>query len=656
MSISNRQGPDDADLQQQWNTGDGNGRVFVIMNDVPLSSGNDPPQKQHLMYCNTPFNFPPSFFPQPYGYQQASSSNQTFQQPTFVRVSPPPQHQQLAPELMNAQSTNAFTPSVPMEHNHNQQRSEVPTIRTGSGPVPVPQRNQPQPVLMTNTATASTPISATTKRGRNDISDSSENNARARPRHYQTSRVFTSNNAPRIRTQRTSPNGLDPAYAHMPHPYQQEQSAQDSSTGIVRTNQQPEQHQPSLAAWRFATSRYPFAPFSVMFPQVVREKSVMEDLIKHARTSFQFELKTIAYRRAHAENNEYRLLIFVENSESFVFLFDRSNWPTSLVGCKFGVKSPSIPPQLSLVIPSVSLHVEWEEFVQEIKEKHTDIVNVIRLKNKAQQPVKAVKLEFKSVESRKEILDAGEISALYMKYRITEYFSQAKVLFCSNCQRLGHFRKNCPQQEEATCKVCGEKSSDLKEHQCSGVAKCVHCGGPHNSNDSNCRIVKDYRAALTRNLAGRTIPINANNRAAQSAQTDFPQLKPVQGQAPYSTAAAHRPSTNLDDPLSFKLDNILVQVGNEAKSTRTMIDELNEKLSRREEEMKQTVEILEKKVESMGIRYDNFLMQMLLVLSNVCKAVFNPTKAQTSEWSEVWQEQIKSLSDLLATSATPGQC
>jgi hypothetical protein len=43
---------------------------------------------------------------------------------------------------------------------------------------------------------------------------------------------------------------------------------------------------------------------------------------------------------------------------------------------------------------------------------------------------------------------------------------------------------------------------DIKEHKmiCSGVVKCVHCGGAHKSNDTKCPIVKDYRAALTKSL------------------------------------------------------------------------------------------------------------------------------------------------------------
>jgi hypothetical protein len=162
--------------------------------------------------------------------------------------------------------------------------------------------------------------------------------------------------------------------------------------------------------------------FSVLtvYSNEVRDKIVVDDLIKHALENYNFELKTVAYRRGHDENNVSRILIFVENSESFVFLHDRSNWPTTLAGHPFTTRSPSIPPQLALVLSSVSLQIDCEDFVQELKDKYPDLANIIRLKNKAQQPVRAVKLEFLSSKLRNEILDAGKISIMHMKLKVVE--------------------------------------------------------------------------------------------------------------------------------------------------------------------------------------------------------------------------------------------
>ncbi len=124
-----------------------------------------------------------------------------------------------------------------------------------------------------------------------------------------------------------------------------------------------QQQQLSVAACPIVKSRYAFSPFSVIFSQEVREKTVVDVRIKCVLNNFNFQLKTVAHRCAHTENNENHIMIFVEISESFLFLDDRSNWPTKLAGCNFKTKIPSILPQPSRVLPSVSLLTDWNEFV-----------------------------------------------------------------------------------------------------------------------------------------------------------------------------------------------------------------------------------------------------------------------------------------------------
>jgi hypothetical protein len=117
--------------------------------------------------------------------------------------------------------------------------------------------------------------------------------------------------------------------------------------------------------------------------------------------------------------------------------------------CEFTTKSLSITPQLALVLPYISLQIDWKNFVQELRDKYSDIKDIIRLKNKAQQPVRAVKREFLSSKLRNELIEEGMISIMHMKLKVVEYYSQANVLICSNCCRIGHFRKNCPQKGES---------------------------------------------------------------------------------------------------------------------------------------------------------------------------------------------------------------
>jgi hypothetical protein len=76
------------------------------------------------------------------------------------------------------------------------------------------------------------------------------------------------------------------------------------------------------------------------------------------------------------------------------------------------------------------------------------------------------------------------------------------------------------QQDQVTCKICGEKCSDIKDHACSGVLKCIHCGEAHRSNHSKCRIVKDYRAALTRTLLAKS-PFQQMDIVSDASQHHF---------------------------------------------------------------------------------------------------------------------------------------
>ena len=113
--------------------------------------------------------------------------------------------------------------------------------------------------------------------------------------------------------------------------------------------------------------------------------------------------------------------------------------------------------------------------------------------------MRAVKLEFSSPKARDSVFQDGAVSVMHMKFKVVEYYALANVLICSNCHGIGHFRNNCTQNGEATCKECGDKCADLKAHNCSGVSKCVHCAGEHNANDTKSLVLKDCRASHSSN-------------------------------------------------------------------------------------------------------------------------------------------------------------
>ncbi|CAF1653047.1 unnamed protein product, partial [Didymodactylos carnosus] len=229
--------------------------------------------------------------------------------------------------------------------------------------------------------------------------------------------------------------------------------------------------------------------------------------------------------------------------------------------------------------------------------KHVGVENVIRLKNKAHQEVRAVKLEFNSAKAREELLGKGEVLIAYMKFKVVEYFAQANVLICSNCYGVGHFRKNCPQQNFATCKVCSEKCTNLNNHQCSDVVKCANCGEGHPANTGSCRIIKNYRAALTKNLLSNPItapPLVGTlniQRPPPATELNFPALASAQ-----RTTLAGLGSFQVENILSKKMDEMMERIETEAQKTRASFEELKDEIYRKYEQTKQKVELLENKI------------------------------------------------------------
>ena len=483
--------------------------------------------------------------------------------------------------------------------------------------------------VMINPTDSSTPIITSTKRGRNDTSGISESHIQVGDQQPQATQILHASNAPTKRLR-----------------------------GMNQQTTQPLKNppEPSAAACRFATTRFPFSPFVVIYTQAVRDNIVIDDLTKHAREVFNFELKLAAYRRGRVENNEHRILIFVENSESFAFLYNQENWPKSLAGYQYTTKRPSIPPQLALVIPAVSLLVDWDDFTQELKNKYPDLVNVVRLKNQLQQPIRAVKLEFMSVKARHDILEANEITALHLKYKVVEFYAQANVLICSNCYGIGHFRKSCPQKDEATCKTCGERSTNLKDHNCSGVTKCIHCSGAHVSNDPKCRIIQQYRANLTRNLLLNVIPAKHQSVEPGPLLNHYQSLptKTSRGLS-YANVVKMIPSnanTNSNDTITHKLDSILAKVEEESNVTRQSLIEFKQEIRNRYDELKQQVEVLNQNAKVMERKLEELSMRTLTIIQNICTTLHDPVGAQGQRWKSYWQKQIKTLEqELLLISA-----
>ncbi|CAF4543959.1 unnamed protein product [Didymodactylos carnosus] len=203
---------------------------------------------------------------------------------------------------------------------------------------------------------------------------------------------------------------------------------------------------------------------------------------------------------------------------------------------------------------SVGLSIDIIQFTCDLKSTYSDISKVIRLKNQKQNDTKLVKLEFIKPNQRDEILSRGKIMVDSLTYVVEEYLAPARVLICSKCCGIGHFRKQCQQNDE-TCKVCGLSCVDLASHQCSQQLKCIHCGGNHSSNELKCPVVKEFRAQLTKRL----LSIPSTDSHFRPQLSDFPVLNSAQ----YPTIVNNKNwynRNNNDEQTLTKLNDIIVSI------------------------------------------------------------------------------------------------
>lgn len=323
---------------------------------------------------------------------------------------------------------------------------------------------------------------------------------------------------------------------------------------------QQQQHLITSASTRYALTRFPFPPHIVRFNvKNISVSKFKEDIINHFKSSYDIHIEVANCRISSLKcsSNEIDVLLFVKDANSFTSLLDQNQWPQLIAGEKYQFQSvPSIPPQLSLIIKNVDIKLNFADFSNEIKNLYPDVKNVIRMKNKFGNVIKLVKLEFSCPKTRGALLMNKKIFINYICYDIDEYIAPVNVLICSKCCAIGHFRRQCPEQNE-TCKSCGEIHKDLKLHQCSLILKCKHCNGDHLSNSMKCPVVKSFRDDLTKSLLNnnneiRSFPSSSftntttNNNKFHQPNTDFPRLS-----APWSSSG-----NSLDGKLNVLLSGL----------------------------------------------------------------------------------------------------
>ncbi|CAF1152033.1 unnamed protein product [Rotaria sordida] len=140
-------------------------------------------------------------------------------------------------------------------------------------------------------------------------------------------------------------------------------------------------------AKRFAQSRYPYPPFTLLFKSSkINDKTIINELINYCKENYSCDLDLAGFQ--------------------------------AFCGAAFTIeRQPVIPPQLAVIISNVSYTTNILEFEKDIKTRYDNIVKVVRLKNKNQYDTKFVKLEFNSSKVRDEIFAKGYMMINYLNFQ-----------------------------------------------------------------------------------------------------------------------------------------------------------------------------------------------------------------------------------------------
>lgn len=314
------------------------------------------------------------------------------------------------------------------------------------------------------------------------------------------------------------------------------------------------------ASTRYALTRFPLPPWSVKFMEKnIDCANLKRDMEQHFRTSSKATTNIICCRRSSAklnDPNEVLVLVFPEDTETFVQLLDSSLWPSKLMGLEYSIHQiPSIPPQLSLIAKNVDLRIDLDDFSNEVISQYPDVVKISRMKNKYGENTTLVKLELNSAKTRTQLIETKRLKVNHICYDVTEFLAPVNVLICSKCCGLGHFRKQCPENLE-TCRTCSAAYTLESGHICSGIHRCKHCNGDHKSNSMQCLVIKSFRADLTRRLLGNQ---NQQNWKSFGGSTATPAVLIRHENGAWKTGDknSHQRWGHGPESLASKIDNLI---------------------------------------------------------------------------------------------------
>ena len=163
--------------------------------------------------------------------------------------------------------------------------------------------------------------------------------------------------------------------------------------------------------------------------------------------------------------------------------FNKQHYSTNLLKCKSFVQIPvQVTPHKTLntkkgIIRCADLRdCEEDEILDELKCQ--GVIRVQRMtinRNGTRRPTNTFIVTFGDSKL------PPYITVGYLKVKVNLFIPNP--IRCFNCQKFGHFRSHCRQDE--VCANCGKTKHDPGT-ECPNDANCINCGGKHSANSKDC--------------------------------------------------------------------------------------------------------------------------------------------------------------------------
>ena len=332
------------------------------------------------------------------------------------------------------------------------------------------------------------PNSSTPKRGR-PLNDSSGSTSAApkqwKPNNYiQPDNYYQPNNY-------NQPNSMhEPATHHQ----------QSVSTRITETNQQLQGKRLPFEQLKYAVSsnlpcflvEYDTSTPSRNLPSAITASKMIEDHFRQQDLRMgNFTLVGWAGKR---------LKLGVNNKEDYISLFTTDKWPTTINNIAINICKPKfIPDAFALVVRYVPQDMEIEFVEEEIKRTIASADNIKQIRYTYNRKSNDFRFNVTDLREYNSAIELGRISIGNRLLAISPFLTGNRMTYCTRCWQIGHMREKCSSTAQR-CRLCLEDFVTKETHTCSNQPKCAQCGGNHHSLDSQCDIIRQYRADLKENV------------------------------------------------------------------------------------------------------------------------------------------------------------